>query len=230
MIQYPYVSIVTGTYNRLSFLQQMVSSVRKSIGIGIGYEIILVDGGSTDGSIEWIRTQSDIVLIEQGKLLGAVKAFMAGFKAAKGKYVVIGNDDIIFKYESLQNAVAFMDDNPLVGMGCFPQNRYSPEYTVAKMPAVQDGKQISTWYGQVCIVPKWLGDSVGWWDPGVGYHTYAGDNELSCNILEKGYRVVPLNSCCIEDFVAKDELRRINNPGGDTKKPHSDSIKWKSKW
>jgi spore maturation protein CgeB len=206
----------------------MVASVRSSIGIGIPYEIVLVDGGSIDGSIEWMKAQGDIVLIEQGKLVGAVKAFRAGFDAAKGKYVVIANDDISFRYESLRNAIAFMDDRPTVGIGCFPQNRYNADYTVAKMPAVKAGRQVNYWYGQVCIIPKWLGDQVGWWDPGVGYHTYAGDNELSCNVLELGFDVLPMDSCCIDDFVLKDELREINSMSRSGS--HPDSEKWKKKW
>lgn len=228
-ISKPYVSIVSGTYNRLRFLKQMVESVRKSIGIGIPYEIVLVDGGSTDGSIEYMRSQSDIVLVEQGKLLGAVKAFHAGFEVAKGKYVVVANDDIAFKYESLRNAISVMDDDPYIGIGCFPQNRYSSDYTVGMQPAVRDGKQVSVPYGQVCIIPKWLGDKVGWWDPGVGYHTYAGDTEMSCNVYELGLKIIELESCCIDDFVVKDTLREINHESV-VNNIHPDSQKWRLKW
>ena len=225
MIENPYVSYVTGTYNRLVFLQHMVDTFRKSIGTGLTYEIILVDGGSTDGSIEWMKQQPDVVLIEQGKLLGAVKAFRAGFDKARGKYVIIGNDDVAFRYESVRNAVAFMDDNLDVGTGCFPQNRTAGVYLASQMPAVKDGKKSQAYFGQICIVPRWLGDKTGWWDPGVGYNTYAGDCESSCNIIEAGYKVVPMDSCCVEDFVAKDGLRIINQ-----EKAHADSDKWRAKW
>jgi glycosyltransferase involved in cell wall biosynthesis len=205
----------------------MVESVRKSVGVGIPYEIVLVDGGSTDGTLEWIETQTDTVLIPQGKLLGACKAFNAGFAIAKGKYVIIANDDIEFRYESIINSIAFMDDNLDVGVGCFHQNRHSVEYTCDKMPAVHNGVQGGEYYGQVCIVPKWLGDQVGWWGD---YHTYGGDNELSCNILELGYKVTPMEYCCINDFQLNDDLRSINNKMDHYKGAHPDSLKWRSKW
>ena len=227
MIESPYVSIVSGTYNRLNSLQRMVTSVRSSVGVGVPYEIVLVDGGSTDGTLEWIEAQTDTVLIPQGKLLGACKAFNAGFKIAKGKYVIIGNDDIEFRYESILNSIAFMDDHPEVGIGCFHQNRHSPEYTCDKMPAVRGGMQTNEYYGQVCIVPRWLGDKVGWWGD---YHTYAGDNELSCNVLELGFKVVPMEYCCINDFEIKDKLREINNPVNHYTGTHPDSAKWREKW
>lgn len=204
----PIMSVVSGTYNRLTHLKNMVASVRQSIGIGIPYEIVLVDGGSTDGTIEWCKSQPDIVLIEQGELLGAVKAFNAGCYAAQGDYVVIANDDIMFIDETLIHALAYMQDHPNTGVGCFYQDRGGRSWHVEYMPAIMDGRQISHVYGQVCIVPKWLGDKVGWW--GNYLHTYGGDNELSANVLEFGYRVEPISCCCIHDLVVDDDLRRIN--------------------
>lgn len=224
------VSVVTGTYNRINYLKNLVTSVRNSIGIGIPYEIVVVDGGSYDGTIKWCKAQEDIVLIEQGKLYGAVYAFNAGFCAAKGKYVVIANDDIFFVDESIRCAVSLMEDDDSIGVGCFYQDRYNRPWHVEQMPAILNGKTVPTYYGQVCIVPRWLGDKVGWW--GTEYHTYAGDNELSCNVLELGYKVVPVPCACIHDSVAQDELRKINygslelHPEGG----HPDTNKWIAKW
>lgn len=226
MIENPYVSIVSGTFNRIAFLKGMIESARKSIGVGIPYEFVIVDGGSTDGSIQWLRKQSDVVLLEQGKLIGAVKAFNAGFKVAKGKYVLIANDDIAFRYESIMNSIAFMDDHPECGVGCFPQSRNgSSRYSASYMPSVRNGKKSRDYFGQVCIVPKWLGDKVGWWDPGDNYYTYAGDCELSCNVLELGYKCMSMDSCCIDDFGAPDELRITNSS-----RAKEDSDKWHAKW
>ena len=37
-------------------------------------EVIVVDNGSVDGSLEWLRTQEDIVLLEMGQNIGAPAA------------------------------------------------------------------------------------------------------------------------------------------------------------
>lgn len=222
------LSIVTGTYNRLSFLKEFVISVRSSIGIGITYEIVLVDGGSIDGTIQWAQKQADIELIEQGELLGAVKAFNAGFAAAKGEYVIIANDDIEFVDKAIVTALSFIEDNPKVGIGCFYQNRYDREWHVEYMHAIVNGKQGSIPYGQVCIIPKWLGDTAGWW--GTEYHTYAGDNELSCNVTRLGYAILPIPCACIIDKVVKDELRVKNNSNKVSPTIHADSKLWLDKW
>lgn len=228
MINSPYISIVTGTYNRLSSLKRFINSVRKSVGIGIPYEIVVVDGGSTDGTLEWLKSESNVVLIEHGKLLGAVKSFNDGCGKSSGRYVILANDDIEFRYESIQNSISFMDDHPEIGIGCFPQNRDSAEYTVSKMPAVVNGRKSWCYYGQVCIVPKWLGDRVGWW--GDYLHTYGGDNELSCNIAELGFKIEPMDSCCIDDHKVDDELRKINNQIDHMTGTHPDSKLWVKKW
>jgi len=228
------VSIVSGTYNRIGYLKQMVESVRESVGV-IEYEIILVDGGSTDGTIKWCKKQSDITIIEQGELLGAVKAFNAGAYAANGRYVVLANDDIGFVDRSILRSWTFMEDFKSVGIGCFYQDRNGRSWHVETMPAIAPGGvQIAVPYGQVCIVPKWLGDYVGWW--GDYLHTYGGDNELSCNVLELGYKVVPVEGAFIHDFSGDvdDELRRINNNDPQIMsqhgKMHPDSAKWYDKW
>ncbi|MFA5035664.1 MAG: glycosyltransferase [Candidatus Izemoplasmatales bacterium] len=223
------ISVVTGTYNRLNYLQKMVESTRLSIGRGIPYEIIVVDGGSKDGTPVWCKSQPDIVFIQQGALLGAVKAFNAGFAQAKGRYVVIGNDDIEFVFESIQAAYAYMEDHKDVGIGCFYQDRGNREFHVELLAATRDGVHVSVPYGQVCIVPKWLGDKVGWW--GNYTKTYGGDNELSCNIYELGYKIEPVPCACIHDKMPMDELR-IKNTGSVelNKGQHPDSIAYMKKW
>ena len=156
------ICVVTGTYNRLSSLSRMVQSVRNSIPkySNFKYEIIVVDGGSTDGTIRWCEEQVDIKLIEHRRLLGAIKAFNDGAKSSKADYVIMANDDIEFVGDSIYQSWAFMQDNPDCGIGCFYQNRNGRDWHVEEMPCIEDGAQVMRPYGQVCIIPRWLGDNV----------------------------------------------------------------------
>ena len=60
----PVISIVLGSYNRLQVLKQAIKSIRNN-GIAVPYEIIVIDGGSTDGSMAWLIKQKDIITIVQ---------------------------------------------------------------------------------------------------------------------------------------------------------------------
>jgi glycosyltransferase involved in cell wall biosynthesis len=227
MIENPYVSIVSGTYNRFESLKRMIYSVRSSVGIGIPYEIVMVDGGSNDGSLEWMREQDDIVLIEQGALLGLIQAYNVGFNRSRGKYVIMPNDDVEFRFEGIRLAIAYMDDHLDVGIGCFYQNRHSAEYTLDSMPAIRNGKKVSTVYGQVCIIPRWLLTKCGGWND---YVSYGGDSDLSCQVLEMGFKVEGIPCACINDFQIDDDLRKLNNPVDHLTGGHPDSAKWRNKW
>ncbi len=235
------ISIVSGTFNRLPSLKRMTDSARQSFTNGLNCEFVLVDGGSNDGTQEWCRQQKDISLIEHGRLLGAVRAFNDGSAFAKGKYVILANDDIEFIGQSILTAFLYMQLHSDCGIGCFYQDRerqHLPDtdpnkWHVQNMPVAYKGRQNWMPYGQVCIVPKWLGDKVGWW--GDYLHTYGGDNELSSQIYETGFKVSPIPGTKISDHETQDGLRAINNfgHGGDPKKTgghHPDSWAWGRRW
>ncbi len=244
------ISIVSGTYNRISYLKKMVQSVRQSLAsiYGLKYEIVLVDGFSEDGTQGWCSSQPDIRLIQHLELLGAVKAFNDGAYAATGQYIILANDDIEFLDNSIWLAYTYMLNHPNCGIGCFNQDRrrqhmpdnHKDKYGVEYMPVVVNGKQQSWPYGQICIVPKWLGDKVGWWCapnafPKEPLHTYGGDNELSSQVYNLGFKISPVPGTKIHDGEADDQLRIDNNIGG-SKSPqavrgyHPDSAKWGDKW
>ena len=230
------VSIVSGTFNRLRSLQRMVNTIRNSFTLktyGLNYEIVLVDGGSQDGTIEWCQKQADINLITHGELRGAVKAFNDGAFNSKGQYVILANDDIEFVGNSIWIAYCFMQSNPNCGMGCFYQDRNNKDWHIEYMPVNINNQQAHAPYGQVCIVPRWLGDYVGWW--GDYLHTYGGDNELSSRIYELGFKVSPIEGAKIHDREVNDQLRKINNiQGGKDPRAirghHPDSWKWGKRW
>src|SRR5688500_6190682 len=97
----PLVSVVVGSYNRRRFLEQAIESVRGN-GARTTYEQIVVDGGSTDGSVDWLVRQRDVITIVQhnrGDFRGTPVRrrswgyFMnLGFKAAQGRYILMISD------------------------------------------------------------------------------------------------------------------------------------------
>lgn len=199
------ISIITGTYNRLPLLQRMVKSARQSAGDLTG-EIIVVDGGSTDGTHEWCKQQPDIVLIEHGELKGAIKAYNDGYAAAKGKYVVTGNDDITFDGKTLELAYKHLERTPDIAMVAFGQ-KYQRRGNPSQA-RVQGAFGYT--YGQCNMCRRYLGDLAGWWGD-EGMKTYGGDTRLSLRLWEMGWPTVALAGCEVTDYEHQDELREINS-------------------
>lgn len=216
----PLISLVSGTYNRIALLKDMVQSFRDNLLPGISYEIVLVDGGSTDGTIEWAKSQADIRLIEDGALLGAISAFTRGAKAAQGKYILLSNDDVTFRDSSILPAIVHLENNPKCGAVAFADNRPMGDgkgrdvYKVNSIGGIMDGRRVPLIYAQVGLFRKWLGDKLNWWlgehEEMLGANTYGGDNMLSAQIWRYGYSVDEVDKCIVEDHIAKDELRQIN--------------------
>lgn len=221
----PVLSIVTGTYNRLGLLRRMLDSARMTIPPTIPYEFVIIDGGSTDDTLPYLRAQSDVVLIEHGQLRGAIKAFCDGARMAHGEYVLLANDDVVFFQGAILRslvylethahcgAVAFMDNRPAVAGG-------STEYSVKLQPAIApDGQSASVPYAQVGLVRRWLGELCGWWgdrDPIMSQAlTYGGDNYLSSRIWELGYTVDVVKGVKVHDHIIEDELRERNRRARD---------------
>jgi len=108
------ISFCVPTYNRLPLIKRTIETIRNGID-KYTYEIIVADGGSTDGTIKYLKKQKDVVLIEQKKLLGAVKAYNACFKKVKYEYVFWPNDDFILQINVIIKACDLMDKYPEVG-------------------------------------------------------------------------------------------------------------------
>lgn len=218
------ISLVSGTYNRLPLLTTMVQSFRDNLLPGITYEIVLVDGGSTDGTIEWAKNQADVRLIEDGALLGAISAFTRGAFAAQGKYILLSNDDITFFDKSILPAIVHLEMNMKCGAVAFKDNRPMGDgrgrdvYKTNTVRGVMNGHFVPLIYAQVGLFRKWLGDRCNWWlgehEEMLGAQVYGGDNSLSAQIQQYGYSVDEVSGCAVEDHIANDGLRQINYQKG----------------
>jgi glycosyltransferase involved in cell wall biosynthesis len=90
------ISIVTGTLNRLELLKKVVENTVYS---NENIELVLVDGGSTDGTIDYIKSLENkrINLIELGCRSYYWDYMNIGIKNSKFDYICQWNDDILLE-------------------------------------------------------------------------------------------------------------------------------------
>jgi len=104
----PMISVIIPNYNGEKVLPYCLDSLLKQT--YKNFEIIVVDNGSADKSLEIIkgfanRSDIKITLIPLKRNLGYSAAITIGAKYAKGKYILATNNDIIFDGAYLENLV-----------------------------------------------------------------------------------------------------------------------------
>jgi glycosyltransferase involved in cell wall biosynthesis len=88
------ISIVIPVFNERDNIVPLVSEVVEICRAeGYAYEIIIVDDGSTDGSVELVASLPRVTLIRFRRNFGQTAAFDAGCQAARHKYIVTMDGD-----------------------------------------------------------------------------------------------------------------------------------------
>ena len=78
------LSIITLTYNNLSYTKKFIESLYKYTQ---DFELIIVDNGSTDGTVEYLKTLNSVKLILNKENLGFSKGNNQGIGIAEGEYI-----------------------------------------------------------------------------------------------------------------------------------------------
>ncbi len=115
MSDLPLVSIVTPSFNQARYIEATIQSV-----LGQDYpniEYLIVDGGSTDGTVEIIKKYEGRIgwwVSEQDK--GQTDAINKGFGRARGGILAWLNSDDTYEPGAVSQAVKYLMDHPDVGM------------------------------------------------------------------------------------------------------------------
>ncbi len=126
-------SIVILNYNTCNLLQQCIQSIRHCTKKG-SYEIIVVDNGSSDGSVAWILSQPDIKPIINAENMGFPKGCNQGMEIAKGTEILLLNSDVVVTPFWLDNMLdALYLDEKIGAVGCV--TNYCANNQQIKVPA-----------------------------------------------------------------------------------------------
>ena len=198
------VSIIIPVLNQLEFTKICLDSIAKNTGAA-GYEIIIVDNGSTDGTEKYLRGRK-VTVIRNKKNLGVAKAWNQGVRKAKNDYVCIINNDLILSKGWLEALVSFYESKPDAGVVCpgtregvfdYDLDSYAAEYVSAMSKVSQ--KDI---FGWCMLIKKDRFKKAGMFDEtfkvGVGE-----DRDFYRRLKEKGLNSYITGSSFVHHFRSK---------------------------
>jgi len=212
----PDLSVAVVSYNTKGLLRACLASLQARQAEGEArLEVIVADNGSNDGSLEVVRADPTVRLVETGGNVGFGRANNLALRDARGRFFCLLNSDAEALPGALAGALAFLDACPDVGLvggqlvwpDGRPQASWGGDPTLAGVwreqtfwgafraratppapepPALpRDVDQIS---GAFMVIRREAWRQVGGFDP--AYFMYNEDVDLNVRLRQAGWRVV----------------------------------------
>lgn len=131
----PLVSVIMPAYNTARYIREAIDSV-----LDQDYpnkELIVIDDGSTDGTLELLASYGDRIRLITQRNQGSAVARNAGLAAAQGEYIAFLDSDDIWLPGKLRLQVDHLRRHPDIGMVYTRWAVWKPEANGAFPPAAQ---------------------------------------------------------------------------------------------
>jgi glycosyltransferase involved in cell wall biosynthesis len=118
-MQSPLVTVIIPTFNRLKWIGECLDSVKSQTYPLV--ETLVIDDGSSDGTVEWLRSQPDYSFAQihvQPRNGGASIARNDGIRRAKGELIAFIDSDDALLPQHLEKAVEVFQKHPNTGLFC----------------------------------------------------------------------------------------------------------------
>lgn len=218
------LSIIIVSWNTRDILAQCLRSVFESE-TARQYEVLVVDNGSSDGSVEMIReSYPQICLFSNKDNVGFARANNQAIAYSSGEYVMLLNPDTVVDNKVIEVLSEFLDDNPDVGAvgprllnpdktlqpSAYPKPTLAREFWrmfhldrihyFAEYP-MQDwqvtvSRDVDALMGACFLVRQKVLDQVGFFDE--SFYIYSEEIDLCTRIRDFGWRITWVPTVSVE--------------------------------
>ncbi len=210
-------SVVIANWNTRAMLLDCIRSVLDDRG-GAAIELIVVDNGSQDGSVEAVRKEfPDVRIIANDRNLGFARAANQGLRAAQGRHMILLNSDTKVTEGTIAEVVRYLDAHEDVGavgpqllnadgsrqtsFDNFPTlaselvNKSAlrflfPSIFPSKLQDVAEPREVQSLIGAFMAVPRRVIDRVGLLDE--DFFFFLEETDWCLRIEKAGYRIMHL--------------------------------------
>ncbi|MEK8128928.1 glycosyltransferase family 2 protein [Paenibacillus filicis] len=205
-------SIVILTHNELPLTDKCLQSIRQHTH---DYELIVVDNGSTDGTVAYLRKQPDIIVHENQENLGFAAGCNQGLGLSHGENILFLNNDTIVTAYWLENMLRVLYEDKRVGM-VGPVTNYSSghqmvpvtysrlgELEIFARRHVQENEgcytDVRRLVGFCLLAKRSVLEEIGGFDERFGLGNYE-DDDLCLRALRAGYVLRVVQDAFIHHF------------------------------
>lgn len=204
-------SIVILTHNKLDYTMQCIESIRRYTKTDT-YELIIIDNNSSDGTVEWLSNQSDLISILNDTNRGFPAGCNQGIEIATGDYILLLNNDTVVTNNWLENMLTCLNSDETIGaVGCVTNScsyyqsiqvdykdindmqRFADSYNVSNPLSWEERLKL---VGYCMLIKRTVIDEVGSLDERFTPGNYE-DDDLSLRIRQAGYKLM----LCKDTFI-----------------------------
>lgn len=199
----PLISIVLTTYNSENTIRDVLDSIVKQDFPLDKVELVIVDGGSRDETLEIVRRFMEergsifhnTKLVVHEKNYGVSRARNDGIRASSGRYVLILDHDVIMEKSTLTNLYRFLESSPRRVAAVIPLHVNYPENTLTRWERlIREGRITRASAITSCaLIRRKAIEKIGFYDETLGPpFTIAEDTEYYARAKKMGYIVLIL--------------------------------------
>ena len=198
----PLVSILISSFNRLNDLQENINRIQEIY--YKNYEVIVVDGGSTDGTAEFLKNINikNFKIHILDKDYGSAYTHTFGMKQARGEIIICLDDDCFLSKNVVSETVRIFqkyENLGSIGFGLInPNTNYSEELYISKK-IINDEKynitnsyEIKNYASSQAFRKKAL-EEVNYMDLNWSWGTNTEDLDLNYSIIAHGYNTIKID-------------------------------------
>ncbi|CAG9612842.1 hypothetical protein BACCIP111899_02020 [Bacillus rhizoplanae] len=234
-------SIVILTHNQLHYTKQCIDSIRNYTEKE-SYELIVIDNASTDGTVEWLQLQSDILLVKNAANVGFPRGCNQGIEKAKGDNILLLNNDVVVTENWLKNLLNCLYEQPdtaAVGPVTNSASYYSTipvSYTnleeMQEFAAAYNQSDATKWeeriklIGFCMLIKREVLNEIGLLDERFTPGNYE-DDDISLRMRQKGYKLYLCRDTFVHHYGSvswKENIPQFYNL------LHANGLKFQQKW
>ncbi len=206
----PLASVIIVNHNGIEFVAECLKSVFENE--YSDFEVIFVDNGSTDGSLDYVKKEfgidSRLRIVENGASLGPAVGRNRGAKVAKGEYLIFLDNDTRVDKKCIIELIKVLENDSTIGAAQAKLLRMGTDnlydcagdylgplgFLIERSRGAKDIGQfdyiadILSAKSAASIIRKGLFDKIGGFDE--DFYMYLEETDLSWRVWLSGYRVV----------------------------------------